>query len=63
MRSFATFKKVKVSGVVVDVDGDEMTKIIWKWNKEKVRNTRACYTAIAHLPLPRFEDGVLRFVS
>jgi isocitrate dehydrogenase len=37
MRSFATFKKVKVSGVVVDIDGDEMTKIIWKWIKEKVR--------------------------
>ena len=35
-RNFATFKKVKVSGTVVDIDGDEMTKIIWKWIKDKV---------------------------
>ena len=63
MRSFASFKKVKVSGVVVDMDGDEMTKIIWKWIKEKVRNTKDCHTVIAHLPLRRFENGVLRFVS
>ncbi len=56
MRSFATFKKVKVSGVVVDIDGDEMTKIIWKWIKEKVSNSRVCLTIIAHLPLRRLED-------
>jgi len=35
-RNFATFRKVKVSGTVVDIDGDEMTKVIWKWIKEKV---------------------------
>ena len=33
---FATFRKVKVINTVVDVDGDEMTKVIWKWIKEKV---------------------------
>jgi len=38
-RSFATFKKVKVSGVVVDMDGDEMTRVIWKWIKDKVSFT------------------------
>ena len=35
-RAFATtFRKVKVAGTVVDVDGDEMTKVIWKWIKDK----------------------------
>lgn len=36
-RSFASFKKVKVSKPIVDVDGDEMTRVIWAWIKEKVR--------------------------
>jgi isocitrate dehydrogenase len=36
-RAFAqSFKKVKVAKPVVDLDGDEMTRIIWKWIKEKV---------------------------
>jgi len=30
------FKKIKVDGVVVDLDGDEMTRIIWKLIKDKV---------------------------
>jgi isocitrate dehydrogenase len=34
-RSFANFTKVKVTQPVVDLDGDEMTRIIWKWIKEK----------------------------
>jgi len=34
-RNFASFKKVKVSKPVVDVDGDEMTRVIWGWIKEK----------------------------
>jgi isocitrate dehydrogenase len=34
-RSFATFKKVQVAQPVVDLDGDEMTRIIWKWIKDK----------------------------
>jgi len=34
-RQFASFKKVKVSKPVVDIDGDEMTRIIWGWIKEK----------------------------
>jgi isocitrate dehydrogenase len=28
--------KIKVDNPVVDMDGDEMTKIIWKWIKERV---------------------------
>jgi isocitrate dehydrogenase len=36
-RGFAqSFKKVKVANPVVELDGDEMTRIIWKWIKEKV---------------------------
>ena len=33
-RGFAS--KVKVAQPVVDLDGDEMTRIIWQWIKEKV---------------------------
>ena len=36
-RSFATtFKKVQVANPVVDMDGDEMTKVIWQWIKDRV---------------------------
>jgi len=31
-----SFTKVKVANPVVELDGDEMTRIIWKWIKEKV---------------------------
>jgi isocitrate dehydrogenase len=38
-RSFATtFKKVQVANPVVDIDGDEMTRVIWNWIKERVSN-------------------------
>lgn len=33
-RCFAS--KIKVTQPVVDLDGDEMTKVIWKWIKDKV---------------------------
>ena len=33
-RNFAS--KIKVTQPVVDMDGDEMTRIIWHWIKEKV---------------------------
>lgn len=49
-RSFASFKKVKVSKPVVDVDGDEMTRIIWAWIKEKVIESLN-YFVSAHFPL------------
>ena len=32
----ATFKKVKVTQPIVECDGDEMTRIIWQWIKDKV---------------------------
>ena len=28
--------KIKVANPVVDIDGDEMTRIIWKWIKDKL---------------------------
>ena len=40
-RGFATtFKKVQVANPVVDMDGDEMTKVIWQWIKDKVSHSR-----------------------
>ena len=33
--------KIKVEGSVVELDGDEMTRIIWEKIKEKVLNTEA----------------------
>lgn len=44
-RNFAS--KIKVAQPVVDLDGDEMTKIIWKWIKEKVSETGL--TIIQHI--------------
>lgn len=34
-RSMATFQKIKVKNPVVELDGDEMTRIIWKDIKDK----------------------------
>lgn len=34
-RNFTTFRKVQVANPVVDMDGDEMTRVIWKWIKER----------------------------
>ncbi len=31
-----TFEKIHVDNPVVDLDGDEMTRIIWKWIKDKL---------------------------
>jgi isocitrate dehydrogenase len=36
MASSTGFKKIKVKNPVVELDGDEMTRIIWKDIKEKV---------------------------
>lgn len=33
----ADFKKIKVINPVVELDGDEMTRIIWQDIKDKVR--------------------------
>lgn len=37
-RSAAVSAKIKVANPVVDLDGDEMTRIIWSQIKEKVRD-------------------------
>jgi isocitrate dehydrogenase len=33
----STTQKIKVSNPVVDLDGDEMTRVIWKLIKDKVK--------------------------
>ena len=35
-RAFAS--KIKVAQPVVDIDGDEMTRIIWKFIKDKLKS-------------------------
>ena len=32
----AMTQRIKVAKPVIDLDGDEMTRIIWAWIKEKV---------------------------
>jgi isocitrate dehydrogenase len=36
IRNFSSFNKVKVAQPVVDIDGDEMTRVIWQWIKDIV---------------------------
>jgi len=36
IRNFSSFKKIKVSNPVVDLDGDEMTRVIWSEIKKKL---------------------------
>ena len=42
-RNFATtFRKVQVANPIVDMDGDEMTRIIWEWIRERlIKDCRA----------------------
>jgi len=42
--------RIKVAKPVVDLDGDEMTRIIWAWIKEKVCAYDVClyFPAIEH---------------
>ena len=35
--------RIKVAQPVVDIDGDEMTRIIWKWIKDKVSSLYIIY--------------------
>jgi len=37
-RRMASFNKIKVKNPVVELDGDEMTRIIWQSIKDKVRH-------------------------
>ena len=53
-RGFATtFKKVQVANPVVDMDGDEMTRVIWDWIKERVSGSRVSNKILAYSPIPR----------
>jgi isocitrate dehydrogenase len=36
MRDKSGMSKIKVKGPVVEIDGDEMTRIIWQWIREKL---------------------------
>jgi isocitrate dehydrogenase len=47
--------KIKVDNPVVDIDGDEMTRIIWKWIKDKVTHYLIQLTlSLAYPTLPRY---------
>ena len=47
--------KIKVEGTVVELDGDEMTRIIWAWIKEKVNFDFKFIKLlpVAHFPIRR----------
>jgi isocitrate dehydrogenase len=45
----ATTKKIKVKNPVVELDGDEMTRIIWKDIKDKVRLSARLHTDLANI--------------
>ena len=62
-RSFSTFKKVQVKGAVVDMDGDEMTRIIWQWIKDKVSQGEFLTLFVAYPPLCRCRSWILRSFS
>lgn len=42
MASSSGIKKIKVKNPVVEMDGDEMTRIIWKDIKDKVWSVPVC---------------------
>jgi isocitrate dehydrogenase len=52
MASSTGIKKIKVKNPVVELDGDEMTRIIWQVIKDKVwaETLEACKAAHAHIP-------------
>ena len=65
--SAAPQTRIKVANPVVELDGDEMTRIIWAWIKEMVR-ARLALSLSAHLvfrsarfPLRGCRLQVLRF--
>ena len=39
-RAFASQSRIVVNQPVVDIDGDEMTRIIWQWIKDRVSNLK-----------------------
>jgi isocitrate dehydrogenase len=58
MASTTGIKKIKVKNPVVELDGDEMTRIIWQVIKDKVcrrqeQLARRMLTRAVHSPVPR----------
>ena len=54
------FKKIKVDNPVVDMDGDEMTRIIWKWIKDKVLFSLSLkQLSLAHFAIFGSRDSLL----
>lgn len=51
--------RIKVTNAVVDMDGDEMTRIIWQLIKDKVSLCPA-YIFLAYIPIPGLEHPLLR---
>ena len=45
-RCYSTIKKIKVANPVVEMDGDEMTRIIWKWIKDKVNEIWCLFSGL-----------------
>ena len=43
VRAFSSFMKVQVDNAIVDIDGDEMTRVIWQWIKERVSSPYLCF--------------------
>lgn len=58
-RNFAY--KIKVAQPVVDMDGDEMTRIIWQWIKDKVSSSLIIiiYSFIAYFTIFRLKHLIL----
>jgi isocitrate dehydrogenase len=57
MASSTGIKKIKVKNPVVELDGDEMTRIIWQVIKDKVQRAEKAlwYTLLmrpVHSPIP-----------
>ncbi len=52
-------RKIKVKNWVADLDGDEMTRMIWKSIKDKVKLLNLMFI-IAHFPLSRSKNQILR---
>ena len=52
-RGFASFQKIKVAQPVVELDGDEMTRIIWQWIKDKVSYDCLNHVHTAHSSISR----------
>lgn len=63
LRAYATpagIERIKVKNPVVELDGDEMTRIIWKKIREEVSDTKSGFSSwTAHFALCRCRPQVL----